>query len=188
MRSTALALYPPRPRMRVLDVGCGTGAVLARYAAAGCLVTGLDASADMLAEGCRRYGSGAVLVQGDATALPFGGGSTDLVVATMLFHSLSPRVRVAALAEMARVAGDGGRVLVADYRAVPPRGLRQRWARWAAQAVETLAGHVGGVRSLRAAGGVAALAPAAGLVVEAEVAAAGGAIGVILLRRGGAVA
>jgi len=181
VRRVVLGLCPPRPGMEVVDVGCGTGSVLGRYAAAGCRVTGLDASPGMLAEARRRLGPGALLVTGEATALPFGTGTADLVTAMMLLHTLPEEERPAALAEMARVAGGRGRVLIADYGPRRAPGLGARLARGLAGAIEGLAGHGGGVRSLRAAGGVAGLAASAGMVVEAASAAAGGAIAVTLL-------
>lgn len=185
VRRAGLALSPPRPGMKVIDVGCGTGAMLVRYAAAGCRVAGLDASAAMLSEARRRLGPDALLTVGEASALPFAAGGADLVVATMLFHTLPAEARVATLAEMARVAGRRGRVLVADYRPGRKAGLWPRLARWVAGAVEGVAGHGGGVRSLEQAGGVAGLAAAAGMEVEAESAAAGGAIAATLLRPAG---
>jgi ubiquinone/menaquinone biosynthesis C-methylase UbiE len=168
--------------MTVIDVGCGAGGMLARYAAAGCRAVGLDASPDMLFEARRRLGPGVRLAAGDATALPFAAGTADLVTATMLLHTLPEGGRPAALAEMARVAGSRGRVLIADYGSRRAPGLAARFARGGAMAIEGLAGHGPGVRSLRAAGGVAGLATAAGMAVEAEAAAAGGAITVALLR------
>ncbi len=181
VRRAGLALCPPRPGMRVVDVGCGTGAVLARYAAAGCRVAGLDASARMLAEARRRLGPGALLAAGEATALPFAAGSADLVTAMMLLHTLPEKDRPVALAEMARVAGARGRVLIADYGPAQMPAFSALLSRCLAGAIEGLAGHGGGVRSLRAAGGVAGLAGPAGMVVRAESAAAGGAITVSVL-------
>lgn len=181
VRRAGLALCPPRPGMRVVDVGCGTGAVLARYAAAGCRVAGLDASASMLAEARRRLGPGALLAAGEATALPFADGSADLVTAMMLLHTLPEKDRPAALAEMARVAGARGRVLIADYGPARMPTFGARLSRSLAGAIEGLAGHGGGMRSLRAVGGVAGLAGRAGMVVRAESAAAGGAIMISVL-------
>ncbi len=180
-RRAVLALAPPRPGMAVVDVGCGSGALLARYAAAGCRVMGLDPSPAMLAEARRRLGPGAVLAVGGAAALPFPSGGADLVTATMLLHVLPPAERVAALAEMARVAGERGRVVVADHGPGREPGIGARLARALGAAGEGLAAHGGGVRSLRAAGGVAGLAGRAGLAVEEETAAAGGAIAITRL-------
>ncbi len=182
VRRAGLALCPPRPGMMVLDVGCGTGAMLARYAAAGCRVAGLDASPGMLTEARRRLGPDALLAAGEAAVLPFAPGAADLVMATMVLHTLPADARVAALAEMARVAGSRGRVLIADYGPGRAPGLSARLARCVAGTIEGLAGHSGGVRSLELAGGAAGLAAAAGMTVQAESAAAGGAIAVTLLR------
>lgn len=181
VRRAGLALCPPRPGMRVVDVGCGTGAVLARYAAAGGRVVGLDASGPMLAEARRRLGHGAWLAAGLATALPFADGSADLVTAMMLLHTLPEEDRLVALAEMARVAGTRGRVLVADYGPARLPAFGARLSRGLAGAIEGLADHGAGMRSLRAAGGVAGLAEQAGMAVEAETTAAGGIITVALL-------
>lgn len=182
VRRAVLALGPPRPGMVVVDVGCGTGELLSRYAAVGCRVTGLDSSAVMLAEARRRLGPGALLARGDATALPFRSSGAGLVLATMLLHGLPVDARVPALAEMARVAGEKGRVVVADHHPGRERGAWPLAARGVARAVEGVAGHGPGVRSLRSAGGAAGLAGAAGLVVEAEAWAAGGAIAITRLR------
>jgi len=188
VRRAARELAPPVPGMLVLDVGCGTGAFLASYAAAGCRVAGLDTSADMLAAARRRLGPGAVLIRGEAAALPFASASAGAVTATMLLHSLSPSGCIAALVEMARVAGPSGCVVVADHRP----GRRHGAGGWAAgglaRGVEALAGHGPGVRSLLSAGGITALAATAGLRVDAVRPAAGGALEVVRLRQAAEVA
>jgi trans-aconitate methyltransferase len=50
-----LELLAPQPGERILDVGCGTGHLTARIAAAGARVTGLDQSEEMIAEARRNY-------------------------------------------------------------------------------------------------------------------------------------
>ncbi len=187
-RRAAWELCPPRPGIVVLDVGCGPGAFLAAYAAAGCGVIGVDSSAEMLGEARRRLGAGALLLRAEAAALPMASGGADVVVAMMLFHSLGEGERGAALAEMARVAGEGGRVLVADHRPGRPAGLGAWAARGAARAIEAIAGHGGGVASLLAAGGMRSLAAGAGLEVEASRVAGGGALEALRLRQAEAVA
>jgi SAM-dependent methyltransferase len=98
------------PGQTVLDVACGTG-VVARTAAdrAGPSVVGLDLNEAMLAV-ARRIRPDLRWQPGDACALPFGGGSFDLVLsqAGLMFFG----DRAAALREMGRVAGVRGRVAV----------------------------------------------------------------------------
>ncbi len=58
----------PRPGERILDLGCGDGAVGERLARMGCRVVGVDNSADML-RAARRRGLEVVLADGER--LPF---------------------------------------------------------------------------------------------------------------------
>lgn len=115
---TVLDAAGVRRGQRVLDVACGTG-VLARAAAQRVgtdgEVTGLDASADMLAV-ARRLDPSIGWIHGRAEALPLADGSVDAVVSQfglMFFDD-----RVAALREMQRVLQPGGRLAVAVCDAV----------------------------------------------------------------------
>jgi ubiquinone/menaquinone biosynthesis C-methylase UbiE len=100
---------------RVLDVACGTGALLAAIAAAhpGAQLTGLDLSPEMLAVAARRLGPEVGLSVGAAEALPFGDAAFDLVVSSNAFHFFPDPA--AALAEMRRVLGPGGSLVVTDW-------------------------------------------------------------------------
>lgn len=97
------------PGCRVLEVGCGGGALMRSLAARGCQVTGVDVSeeavrlASRAAEGCET-------LQADACALPFGSGSFDRVVAHHLIEHLEDPVR--ALREWARVLRDDGILVI----------------------------------------------------------------------------
>lgn len=76
--------------LRILDVGSGDGVLATRLAQDGARVTGLDASADMIAAARRRAEAAGVeidLVEGDAGGLPFPAGHFDRVVsvATLCF-------------------------------------------------------------------------------------------------------
>ena len=184
-RRSVLELAPPRPGLLVVDVGCGPGALLGTYAAAGCRVAGVDRSPAMLSEARRRAGPGALLAQGDGTALPFASGSAGVVTAMMLLHTLSLESGRAVLAEMARVAGPGGVVVVADHSAGSEASPGFWAARWAGRAIEAVAGHGPGVRRLLAGGGAASLAAGAGLQVEARRVAGGGVLEVLCLRSAG---
>jgi SAM-dependent methyltransferase len=100
-----VALGRPAP-FRVLDVGTGSGGLLAALAESElpCMLTGLDLSPAFVEDAARRLGRRATVVQGDATALPFESGSFDLVTNTLMMHHLPHGVRAALVAEAARVA------------------------------------------------------------------------------------
>ena len=97
---------------RVLDVGCGTGALALALAPHVREVVGVDSSPDLLAAARERAPANCTFLEGDATALPFGWGEFDLVgCLRVLHHVRRPELVVA---ELARVTRRGGRLLVAD--------------------------------------------------------------------------
>jgi ubiquinone/menaquinone biosynthesis C-methylase UbiE len=101
-----------------LDVGCGTGRLLAFLHGAwpGMKFTGLDLSAPYLGEARRLIGATArvKLIEGAAEKLPFEAASLDLVVSSFLLHELPAAIREKSLVEMARVVKAGGLVVVVD--------------------------------------------------------------------------
>ena len=104
--------------LRGLDVGCGTGRLLAflHQAWPGLKWTGLDLSPPYLAEARRLIGDTArvKLIEGAAEKLPFDNASVDLVVSSFLLHELPAEIRGTALAEMARVLRPDGLVVAVD--------------------------------------------------------------------------
>jgi SAM-dependent methyltransferase len=122
----------PLDRRTVLDVGTGTGRAAIALARRGAVVTGVDASAGMLAVGRRRAEAAGVPVTfepGDAHALPYGDVSFDSVVCLrVLMHTPDWR---RALAELCRVAR--ARV-VFDYPALVSAAAVQAAARRLAHA------------------------------------------------------
>lgn len=103
-------LRAQRPE-RVLDVGCGTGALAHRVASEiGATVFGCDFSFGMLEQASARTGAVRWL-QGDALRLPFADETFDVVMSTEAFHWFPDQD--AALAEFRRVLRPGGRALVA---------------------------------------------------------------------------
>jgi SAM-dependent methyltransferase len=106
-RATALAAEPlldaagVAAGVRVLDVGCGLGALAAAAASRGAVVTGVDLAEGMLAEARRRHPA-IEFVHGDAEALPFADGAFDVALGAFVVNHLPHPERAAA--ELARVA------------------------------------------------------------------------------------
>lgn len=166
-KEQALAAFALTSRMAVLDVGCGTGAMLERFGRSGCELFGLDASPGMLARARQRLGSRAELRPGSADELPFEDARFDLVSFTMVLHELPLSVRTAAVREALRVLRPGGRLLVLDYAARSERSLLGLAGRAIVLAIERGAGseHWAGYQSFVARGGVDALCAEHGLVL-----------------------
>lgn len=109
-RSAILALVGDVAGRRILDAGCGSGPVSAALRDRGAVVTGIDASAGMLAVARRRLGDDADLHVVDVRdPLPFADGAFDDVVASLVLHYLEDWGPT--LAEMRRVLRPGGRLI-----------------------------------------------------------------------------
>lgn len=105
------------PGGRVLDVGCGTGALL-HALPTGYDKVGVDVSARMLE---RARAKGIEVHRASAAELPFADESFDLVTCVAVLHHLVERPVVrTALLEMARVLRAGGGLLVWDHNPLNP--------------------------------------------------------------------
>jgi SAM-dependent methyltransferase len=110
-----LEFVQPRGNDRVLDVGTGAGALALVLAPHVEEVVGVDIEPELLARARDRAAANVTFAEADATKLPFGDGSFDLVgTLRTLHHVHRPELVVA---EIARVARPGGRVLVVDQLA-----------------------------------------------------------------------
>ena len=115
---------------RVLDVGCGRGAVLLMAAelvpAGGAVGVDLWKAADqsgnrmeatLLNADLEGVGERVDLRTGDMRSLPFPDGSFDVVLSSLAVHNLpDARAREQAVDEAVRVLKPGGRLLIADIR------------------------------------------------------------------------
>jgi len=103
------------PTDRVLDVGCGTGELLARLAAKypEARLAGLDPVPEMLEVAKGKVSERVDLRVGWANQLPWPDSSFDVVVSCNVFHYITHPV--AAVRELERVVRPGGRVVITDW-------------------------------------------------------------------------
>lgn len=133
VEAALLALFPPEPAGKLLDIGTGTGRVLELLAPRVSQALGVDASKAMLALARSRlagpdYAHCAVRLA-DMYRLPLADGTYNSVVLQMvLHHAEDPR---GVVTEAARVLAPGGRLLVIDlaehHRSDLTHLLAHRW-------------------------------------------------------------
>ncbi len=104
---------------RVLDAGCGRGALLAWLVRRGARPVGLDPDAEALRAARARLPE-VPLVAGRGEALPLAGGRFDLVVWFNALHHVPVVAMARALTESLRVLAEGGRLLVVEPLAEGP--------------------------------------------------------------------
>jgi ubiquinone/menaquinone biosynthesis C-methylase UbiE len=157
-----VSLAGVRPGDSVLDVGCSSGYLARKLAAAAGAaghVTGVDPSQAAIAYARRRAPGSTTFTVGVAQDLPLPDSSFDVVTCTLAIHHVPARKREAAFAEMYRVTRPGGRLLVADFDPSRHAFPRHPGARRMRRAVAT----VGPLEDLAAAAGYRAGSSSAGL-------------------------
>jgi SAM-dependent methyltransferase len=153
----------------LIDMGCGTGALLFSLADWCSRLVGVERSGRMWDYGRRRaeaFGLNKIrFVRGDATQLDtFRTGSFDYASASMVFHEMEREQRLPLLGEMRRLAPT---LIIVDYRVPLPAGFSGICIRL----IEGLAGrdHYRNFRSFVELGGLASLIMKQGLSVEEEI-------------------
>jgi SAM-dependent methyltransferase len=117
----------------VVDVGCGSGALLRRVGRGrpDLHLCGVDPDERMLRAARRtaarsrdRSVREARFERGYAQQIPAGDGTVDRVLASLMFHHLDPGGRTAMLAEVRRALRPGGALVLADLDGGGPHGRR----------------------------------------------------------------
>jgi SAM-dependent methyltransferase len=106
----------PVPGTHLVDVGCGTGNAAVLAAERGARVTGVDPAKRLLDVARARATAGgltATFVTGEASAIPLPDGCADVVVS--VFGVIFATDASGAAAEMARVAGASGRIVLCAW-------------------------------------------------------------------------
>jgi SAM-dependent methyltransferase len=111
------SLLALRGHERVLDVGCGTGALAFAVADAAREVVAVDSDVSMVAGARARAPANVRVEWADGERLPFGDGHFDVAATLRTLHH-TPRPELL-LAELVRVTKPGGTILVADQLAPP---------------------------------------------------------------------
>jgi demethylmenaquinone methyltransferase/2-methoxy-6-polyprenyl-1,4-benzoquinol methylase len=120
----------PSPGARVLEVGCGTGALTERLLERGARVVALDQSAEMLDRARARLGGTdperLVLEERTASEVDrYEAGAFDGAAASFVLSEMSRSERRFVLTALARAVRPGGCVALVDE--VVPRRAGQRW-------------------------------------------------------------
>jgi SAM-dependent methyltransferase len=112
VREQIESFVAPRGDERAVDVGTGAGTLALALAPLVREVVGIDLVPELLERARASAPTNATFVEGDATRLPFETGSFDLACTRRTLHHIArPEL---AVAELARVAAQGGRVFVDD--------------------------------------------------------------------------
>ena len=117
IEAAILKMAGPGPFNRIVDLGTGTGRMLALLGDRARDVEGLDLSHQMLQLARAKLSEAGVsharLRQGDATATPFDTASADIVIVHQVLHYLEDPERL--LAEASRILMPGGRLIIVDF-------------------------------------------------------------------------
>lgn len=119
-RDTLIDVASPAPGEVMLDVGCGTGTLALAVAARtdGIEISGIDASAEMIAMAQRKAVKADRDVEfrvGLIEEIPVADSSVDLVTSSLMLHHLPSDLKRKGLAEVRRVLKPDGRFVAMDF-------------------------------------------------------------------------
>ena len=96
---------------RILDIGCGSGALAATLSSEGAKVVGIDIEETAI-ESARRNAPLAEFRTGSANQLPFADQAFDAAIFVNSLHHVEPRSMEQALFEAGRVLKHGGHLVL----------------------------------------------------------------------------
>jgi ubiquinone/menaquinone biosynthesis C-methylase UbiE len=131
--NAVMKLVGPLEGKCILDVGCGTGRGVVKFAQCAAYAVGSDYSLDMLSYAQQKVGgkSNCTFVRAIAQQLPFPDASFDVVTALNFLHLFDVGTQRAMIAEMKRVVRPGGIIVVEFDNALHGLvvGAYKRWFR-----------------------------------------------------------
>src|SRR5574341_2377512 len=125
VRDRVVDVAGARKGSKILDVATGTGKQAFAFAKKGYDVTGVDLNDAMLGVAKKKNTyKNARFEIADATHLPFGDNSFDVVSVSFALHDMPLTIREKAVKEMVRVTKRRGRIMIIDY-ALPKNAMRR---------------------------------------------------------------
>jgi ubiquinone/menaquinone biosynthesis C-methylase UbiE len=184
LRSIGMKMLPPKSGMKVLDIGCGTGAHLVHYQKVMCQVFGVDTSPAMLKRARLKLGERADIRQVDARSLPFSDDHFDIILFSTVLHEMAPDLRIKVLTEAYRVLKRSGRILIIDFHPGPLKPIKGRFYKTIINIFEFAAGreHYKNSRQYLASGGIPALIDECQLGIEKYKIVSGGNFGIFVIK------
>ncbi|MEV6344772.1 class I SAM-dependent methyltransferase [Actinoplanes sp. NPDC051851] len=125
-RALTVMHVAPRAGETIVDVGCGTGSLIATInrVEPRARVVGVDPDPEMLAIAERRADARWLTGMGDSLVASLGPESADTVVSSLVLHQCPMTAKRAILREMAAVLRPEGRLVIADYGLQRTRSMR----------------------------------------------------------------
>ena len=118
LNSFIAAYFSEGKKLRILDIGCGTGQLTSNIALKnpGIHITGIDASLPMIqvAERKRAIDKRCTFMQALGEDIPFEDAFFDAAVSSLFFHHVNRSLKLKSLLEIFRVLKPGGKLLIAD--------------------------------------------------------------------------